>query len=75
LQKATFKAVVGTVIYLSDREDILWNIKTFEGETELSMKCTFAVPTVRIDDPTRHLKRPINVSFEIPYFTVSGIQV
>jgi AP-1 complex subunit mu len=48
LQKATFKAAVGTVIYLSDREDILWNIKTFEGETELSMKCTFQVPTVRI---------------------------
>lgn len=28
-----------------------------------------------IDDTERHLKRPISVSFEIPYFTVSGIQV
>jgi AP-1 complex subunit mu len=50
LQKATFKSAVGTVIYLSDREDILWNIKHFEGETEHIMKCTFFVPTVRIGE-------------------------
>lgn len=28
-----------------------------------------------LDDTEKHLKRPISVSFEIPYFTVSGIQV
>jgi len=28
-----------------------------------------------IDETEKHLKRPISVSFEIPYFTVSGIQV
>jgi AP-1 complex subunit mu len=39
------------------------------------MVCSFQVPTVRIDDPNKHLKRPIQVSFEIPYFTVSGLQV
>ena len=39
------------------------------------MTCTFQVPTVRIEDPDKHLKRPIQVSFEIPYFTVSGLQV
>ena len=26
-------------------------------------------------DPNKHLKRPIQVNFEIPYFTVSGLQV
>jgi AP-1 complex subunit mu len=75
LQNATFKTISGTVVYLSDREDILWNIKSFEGQTELTMRCTFQVPTVRIDDPNKHLKRPIQLSFEIPYFTVSGLQV
>ncbi len=48
LQNATFKTLCGTVVYLSDREDILWNIKQFEGQTELTMRCTFYVPTVRI---------------------------
>jgi len=48
LQNATFRTASGTVVYLSDREDILWNIKSFEGLTELNMKCTFNVPTVRI---------------------------
>ena len=48
IQNATFKTSSGTVVYLSDREDILWSIKTFEGQTELTMRCTFNVPTVRI---------------------------
>ena len=74
-QFATFKTTNGKVVYLSDREDLLWTIKKFEGQTELTMSCTFNVPTVRIDDPDKHLKRPIQLNFEIPYFTVSGLQV
>ena len=75
IQNATFKTTSGSVVYLSDREDLLWFIKRFEGQCELDMNCSFQVPTVRIEDTTKHLKRPIQVSFEIPYFTVSGFQV
>ena len=75
IQNATFKTTSGSVVYLSDREDLLWFIKRFEGQCELDMACSFQVPTVRIDDPNKHLKRPIQISFEIPYFTVSGFQV
>ena len=75
IQNATFKTNSGSVVYLSDREDLLWFIKRFEGQCEFDMNCSFQVPTVRIDDTTKHLKRPIQVSFEIPYFTVSGFQV
>ena len=75
IQNATFKTTSGSVVYLSDREDLLWFIKRFEGQYEFDMVCSFQVPTVRIDDPNKHLKRPIQVSFEIPYFTVSGFQV
>ena len=75
IQNATFKTYSGSVVYLSDREDLLWFIKRFEGQCEFDMNCSFQVPTVRIDDTTKHLKRPIQVSFEIPYFTVSGFQV
>ena len=75
IQNATFKTTSGSVVYLSDREDLLWFIKRFEGQWELDMNCSFQVPTVRIEDTTKHLKRPIQLSFEIPYFTVSGFQV
>ena len=75
IQNATFKTTSGSVVYLSDREDLLWFIKRFEGQCELDMTCSFQVPTVRIDDPNKHLKRPIQINFEIPYFTVSGFQV
>ena len=75
IQNATFKTSNGTVVFLSDREDLLWTVKRFEGQTELKMTCNFQVPTVRIEDPNKHLKRPIQVNFEIPYFTVSGLQV
>jgi AP-1 complex subunit mu len=75
IQNATFKTTSGSVVYLSDREDLLWFIKRFEGQCELDMACSFQVPTVRIDDPNKHLKRPIQISFEIPYFTVSGFQI
>ena len=75
IQNATFKTTSGSVVYLSDREDLLWFIKRFEGQCELDMTCSFGLPTVKIDDPNKHLKRPIQISFEIPYFTVSGFQV
>lgn len=75
LQNATFKSKFGKVVFLSDREDLLWSIKQFEGQKEKTMTCNFQVPTVRIDNQTKHLKRPIQVNFEIPYFTVSGLQV
>ena len=48
LQNATFKTVNGIVSYMADREDLLWNIKEFEGQTELEMVCSFFVPTMRI---------------------------
>ena len=67
--------MIGKIFYGSLKEDLLWFIKRFEGQCELDMTCSFQVPTVRIDDPNKHLKRPIQISFEIPYFTVSGFQI
>ena len=39
------------------------------------MKAQFNLPSVSSDDREKYLKIPITVNFEIPYFTVSGIQV
>ena len=73
--KADCKPSLGTATWDSGKESVVWNIKNFQGQVETYMKCSFTFPSVRIDDPHRHLKKPISVSFDIPYFTVSGIQV
>ena len=43
IQNAAFKTTSGSVVYLSDREDLLWFIKRFEGKCELDMICSFQV--------------------------------
>jgi AP-1 complex subunit mu len=35
----------------------------------------FLVPTIRNDSSEKYTKKPISVKFDIPSFTVSGIQV
>ena len=38
------------------------------------MRAHFGLPSIS-DEDTGYLKTPIEIKFEIPYFTVSGIQV
>jgi len=52
----------------------VWKIKQFQGQKEYVMRAHFGLPSVASDDVQPN-KEPINVKFEIPYFTVSGIQV
>eukprot|EP00918_Siedleckia_nematoides_P068157 GHVU01148322.1.p1 GENE.GHVU01148322.1~~GHVU01148322.1.p1 ORF type:complete len:448 (-),score=107.81 GHVU01148322.1:601-1944(-) len=71
----SFKASVGTVRYVPDSNSMVWLIRQFQGQKDLLMTAAFGLPSVSRgahDDSTR---RPINVKFEIPYFTVSGITV
>jgi AP-1 complex subunit mu len=70
----SFKSSIGTVTYLPDRNAIVWSIKQFNGAREYLMRAHFGLPSVSSEDP-EHWKAPIEVKFEIPYFTVSGIQV
>lgn len=70
----SFKASVGTVTYVPDRDAIVWTIKQFNGSREYLMRAHFGLPSVHNDD-VEDWKAPIQVKFEIPYFTVSGIQV
>jgi len=78
----SFKSSVGNVTYLPDKDSIVWNIKQFHGGREYLMRAHFGLPSISaIDvDPDQKKgenawKKPISVNFEIPYFTVSGIQV
>eukprot|EP00656_Telonema_subtile_P016082 TRINITY_DN1847_c0_g1_i6.p1 TRINITY_DN1847_c0_g1~~TRINITY_DN1847_c0_g1_i6.p1 ORF type:complete len:310 (-),score=58.48 TRINITY_DN1847_c0_g1_i6:94-1023(-) len=69
----SFKTSVGTVKYAPEQDCIIWTIKQFQGAKEYLMRAHFGLPSVTGDEDST--KKPINVKFEIPYFTVSGLQV
>jgi len=69
-----FRQSIGNVVYAPDEDAILWTIKQFTGGKEYLMRAHFGLPSVTEDDEA-HTRPPITISFEIPYFTVSGIQV
>ena len=54
----------------------MWSIKQFYGSREYLMRAHFGLPSTT-DDAAKDddWKKPIGVNFEIPYFTVSGVQV
>jgi AP-1 complex subunit mu len=70
----SFKASIGTVTYFPDRDAIVWSIKQFTGSKEYLMRAHFGLPSITGED-AEHWRAPIEVKFEIPYFTVSGLQV
>jgi AP-1 complex subunit mu len=71
----SFKASIGTVTYFPDRDAVVWSIKQFAGTKEYLMRAHFGLPSVAADEGHEQWKAPIEVKFEIPYFTVSGLQV
>jgi len=70
----TFKTTIGKVEYVPEKACIVWKIKQFQGQKEYMMHAHFGLPSIQAEENTAN-KAPINVKFEIPYFTVSGIQV
>lgn len=70
----SFKASIGTVTYYPDRDAIIWTIKQFNGAKEYLMRAHFGLPSITSEDG-EHWRAPIEVKFEMPYFTVSGLQV
>ena len=59
--------------YAPELGAIVWNIKSFPGGKEYLMRAHLSLPSVEGD--LNEGKPPIQVKFEIPYFTTSGIQV
>uniref|UniRef100_A0A673KFK8 Adaptor related protein complex 1 subunit mu 3 n=1 Tax=Sinocyclocheilus rhinocerous TaxID=307959 RepID=A0A673KFK8_9TELE len=68
-----FKTTTGQAKWLPEKSAVEWNIKSFPGGKEFMMRAHFGLPSVESGE--LEAKRPITVKFEIPYFTVSGIQV
>lgn len=69
-----FKATMGTCKYAPEQDAIIWTIKQFPGGKEFLMRAHFGLPSIK-NDESREQRPPISVKFEIPYYTVSGIQV
>jgi len=69
-----FRAAIGSVQYAPEKSAMIWKIKQLGGGKEFLMRAHFGLPSVKSED-TMDKRTPISVRFEIPYFTVSGIQV
>merc|ERR1712233_31517 len=66
------------VEYVPEESCLKWTMKQFNGKKEYLMKAHFGLPSIGATEAGQldtDQKQPIRVKFEIPYFTVSGIQV
>jgi AP-1 complex subunit mu len=70
-----FKYSHGSMKWIPEKSHIVWKIKQFQGGKEHQCIAELGLPSVHIDESSFHTKRPIQVKFQIPYFTTSGIQV
>jgi len=69
-----FKVSMGTCKYAPEQDAVVWTIKQFAGGKDYAMKAAFGLPSIH-NEENPDKKPPITVKFEIPYYTVSGIQV
>ncbi|KAG2675967.1 hypothetical protein I3760_12G029400 [Carya illinoinensis] len=66
---------LGTATYAPENDALVWKIKSFPGNKEYMLRAEYTLPSITSEEATPERKAPIRVKFEIPYFTVSGIQV
>ena len=70
----SFKYSHGSIKWVPEKSAILWKIRSFAGGKEYSMAAQMGLPSIDgIEKPK--FKRPVQIKFQIPYFTTSGIQV
>jgi len=69
-----YKCSMGKVSYKPELDALVWTIKQFQGGRELMLVASFGLPSIS-DEENPDDRPPVKVQFEIPYFTVSGIQV
>ncbi|XP_048473771.1 AP-1 complex subunit mu-1 [Rhincodon typus] len=68
-----FKTTMGSAKWVPENNTVVWTIKSLPGGKEYLMRAHFGLPSV--ESESTEGKPPISVKFEIPYFTVSGVQV
>lgn len=69
-----FRTSVGVAEYVPEKDVMRWRIRQCPSVTnEFTCTANFGLPTLRRDDSDK--LPPIQVHFEIPYFTISGSQI
>ncbi|KAG2438519.1 hypothetical protein HXX76_005070 [Chlamydomonas incerta] len=71
----SMKCSQGSAAYVPEKSALVWTIKSFPGGKEYTLRCHFGLPSVEAEDEGKGKMPPIKVKFEIPFFTVSGVQV
>ncbi|KAJ8440319.1 hypothetical protein Cgig2_012755 [Carnegiea gigantea] len=71
----SIRTSMGSATYAPENDAIMWKIRSFPGNKEYLLRAEFLLPSVCADEGVPERKAPVRVKFEIPYFTVSGIQV
>ncbi|GAU21348.1 hypothetical protein TSUD_189350 [Trifolium subterraneum] len=66
---------MGSAAYAPEKDALIWKIRSFPGGKEYMLRAEFRLPSIVDEEAAPERKAPIRVKFEIPYFTVSGIQV
>ncbi|KAA0189803.1 AP-1 complex subunit mu-1 [Fasciolopsis buskii] len=69
-----FKTTMGSAKYMPEISVVVWTIRSFPGGKEHILRASFGLPSVEREQEVES-RPPISVKFEIPYFTVSGLQV
>ncbi|CAH8596406.1 unnamed protein product [Schistosoma intercalatum] len=69
-----FKTTMGNAKYVPETNVVIWTIRSFPGGKEYILRASFGLPSVEGGQDVES-RPPITVKFEIPYFTVSGLQV
>jgi len=69
-----FRSSIGSCKHEPENSQMVWTIKMFPGGKEYLTRAHFDLPSISSEE-SAEVKRPISVKFEIPYFTVSGVQV
>ncbi|XP_045833321.1 AP-1 complex subunit mu-2-like isoform X1 [Trifolium pratense] len=65
---------MGSAAYAPEKDALIWKIRSFPGGKEYMLRAEFRLPSITDEEAAPERKAPIRVKFEIPYFTVSGIQ-
>ncbi|KAG8348983.1 putative Clathrin adaptor complex small chain Adaptor complexes medium subunit family [Trypanosoma vivax] len=66
---------MGKIRHAPESNMIIWALQGVGGGKQFNCLCKLSLPSVRSSDPGATAKAPIQVKFEVPYLTASGIQV
>lgn len=69
-----FRPTAGKVKWRPEKSAIVWRIRQCAGGREFALQAELGLPAVQSTEK-EGARPPIQVSFSIPYFTTSGIQV